>query len=270
MEGEGGEKMNLFQKLAILSALLLTLFFSGGAFSNSGAQSTWDFCVAGDLTSTTVRDKMKAYDCKVHVLTGDYYGKEDTFVGQFKEKGVPVLAACGNHDDCAEVAAQDNINGERTNYGIKMKNVGFIIVNTENKIAKQTEEVNRLMSKFQNDPTIKFIVAAQHKNAVTNNGAHHGEAEVTSDREMYSKMADLYPKFEALFQGHNHNWLKCEPTDPDITVITEGTGGRTPYPIGSGNDDGDNCTGGISGSKYNGYTIVTVGDTLTYKHINIK
>jgi hypothetical protein len=265
--------MNFIQKLTIVCSLFSVLFLSVGAFSNSNAQTAWDFCVAGDLTSTAVRDKMKAQDCKVHVLTGDYYGAEDKFVGGFKEKGVPVAAACGNHDDCAEVAKEDNINGDKTNYGIRMKNVGFIVVNTENKIAKQTAEVERLMKKFQLDENIDHIVAAQHKVAVTNSGAHHGEDEVKGDREMYTTMADKYPKFDMLLQGHNHNWLVCKPDKPDITVITEGTGGRKPYPLGSSFKD-DNCSGGLTGSKYNGYTIVTVSldgsSSLSYKHVNAK
>lgn len=260
--------MNPVHKAILITVVIVSLIVIPVSYANAQT-ATWDFCVAGDLTSTTVRDKMKAYDCKVHVLTGDYYGKEDTFVGGFKEKGVPVLASCGNHDDCVEVAKQDNIAGDKTNYGIKYKNVGFVIVNTENKINKQEAEVNRLMDKFQNDASINFIVAAQHKTTVTNEGAHHGEAEVSGDREMYSKMADLYPKFKYLFQGHNHNWLKCEPEDPNITVITEGTGGRNPYPIGSGTDD--NCTGGLSGSKYNGFSIATVNpDGISVKHVNAR
>jgi hypothetical protein len=235
----------------------------------SAQTPTWDFCIAGDLTSTAVKDKMKALDCKVHVLTGDYYGKEDTFVGGFKEKGVPVLASCGNHDDCTEVSKQDNIVGDKTNYGIKYKNVGFIVVNTENKISKQEPEINRLMDKFQKDPTINHIVVSQHKATITNTGAHHGENEVSGDRELYTKMADQYPKFKYLFQGHNHGYQKCEPVSPDITVITEGTGGRTPYPWGSGTDD--NCHDNLSGSKYTGFSIATVSpDSISIKHINVK
>lgn len=260
--------MNPFTKISVILILVGFLSISAAASSSLGSANAWEFCATGDITSKTVMNKMKAYDCKVDVLLGDYYGKESTFVAGFKETGVPLLAACGNHDTCSKVIKYDNIKtGDKTFYGFRWNNVGFLILNTEQSISSQKAASEKVLAKWQNDTAIDLIVLAQHKPAVTNSGAHHKETEAKGYRQQFDLWHQQYPKIKLALSGHNHNFLVCEPTTPNMLFITEGTGGRTPYPIGALGDD--NCGQGLSGSKYNGFTIIDVnGNAFTYKHVN--
>ena len=247
----------------------MAAFLSISTYSFSNADA-WEFCAAGDITSKTVMNAMKNYNCAVDVLLGDYYGKESTFVQGFKESGVPLLAAVGNHDTGSKVIKYDNIKTlDKTFYGFKWNNVGFLVLNTELSISSQRPEGDRLLSKWQADPSINLIVIAQHKPAITNSGAHHTESEAKGYRQEFVNWQANYPKFQLALFGHNHNYLVCQPKVPNVIAITEGTGGRTPYPIGQIDDKEDNCKNGLSGSKYNGFTVIDVqSNGFNYKHIN--
>jgi Icc-related predicted phosphoesterase len=234
-------------------------------FQNAKA---WELCTVGDLTDKAVLNKMKAYNCSIDVLLGDYYGKESTYVKGFVEPGVPVLAACGNHDDCDNVGHNDNIKGDQVNYGFRWKGIGFLILNTEESINSQKAKAEGLLTKWQNDNNITQIVIAQHKPAITTPGAHHKESEAKGYRAIFEQWADKYSKLDLLLAGHNHNYLVCKPDKPGVLAITEGTGGRSAYPIGSSFDDGCEKSTSLSGSKYNGFSVIEMGNPIKYKHIS--
>jgi hypothetical protein len=49
--------------------------------------------------------------------------------------------------------------------------------------------------------------------------------------------------------------------------VTDGTGGRDPYPWGSSTDD--NCDSQLTGSKYDGFSLFEViGSEISGKHLN--
>jgi hypothetical protein len=264
--------MNVVQKVWIVISLFSFLFLSTVAFgfSKASAQSASgnEICTVGDVTSKTVMSAVKDYNCSIVVLLGDYYGKESTFVSGFIQKGVPVLAACGNHDDCTDVGKSDNIKGDSVNYGFRWKGVAFLILNTEESINSQKAKAEGLLNKWQNDNNITSIVVAQHKASITTQTAHHKESEAKDYRGFFVAMAEKYPKLDLLLSGHNHGYQVCKPETPNVLVITDGTGGRTPYPWGSARDD--NCDTNLSGSKYNGFSVISMqpDGEIKYKHIN--
>ncbi len=251
-------------------ALILGLVLALSIFLISNVAYGWQFAAVGDLTNKGVITTVKANNPEVIVLLGDYYDKESTFVKGFVSPGIPVLAACGNHDDCSKVAANDNIRGDMVMYGFRHKGVAFLILNTEESISSQKVRAEGLFKKWQEDSSIFSIVVAQHKAAITTSSAHHKESEAKGYRTFFESMATKYPKFDMLLQGHNHGYQVCDPVTPDITVITDGTGGRTPYPWGSARDD--NCNVNLSGSKYTGFTLFNADSTygITFGHKNIQ
>jgi predicted phosphodiesterase len=250
-------------------ALILGLVLALSIFLVGNVAYGWQFAAVGDITNKGVISAVKANNPEVIVLLGDYYGKESTFVKGFVSSTIPVLAACGNHDDCKKVAANDNIKGDSVTYGFRHKGVAFLILNTEESISSQKVRAEGLFKKWQADPAIFSIVSAQHIGAITTSSAHHKESEAKGYRAFFEDMAVKYPKFDMLLQGHNHGYQVCEPVTPDITVITEGTGGRSPYPWGSARDD--NCNTNLSGSKYTGFTLLNVAPNygITFGHKNI-
>lgn len=252
---------------------------SSSSTSNTNMGTTppswWNICTVGDITSEKVLIAVKNYaSCSIIVLLGDYYDKESKFVGGFKQPGVPVLAACGNHDDCDNVARNDNIAGDALNYGFRWKDTGFLILNTDESIGSQKAKAELLMKRWQNDSSIKHIVVAQHKVAITTPDAHHKESELKGYRTFFTDMQAKYPKFQVLLQGHNHFWQSCTPDKPPLLVITDGTGGRKPYPLGdkANYDDGCNAKTAISGNNYDGFTVINLnGPTgkIEFQHYNI-
>jgi len=238
------------------------------------ATAPWQFCTVGDITSEKVVNAVKGNtNCSAVVLLGDYYDKESKFVGGFKTPGVPLMAACGNHDDCDNVARNDNMAGGALNYGFRWKDTGFLILNTDESISSQKAKTELLMKRWQNNTGINHIVVAQHKAAITNPDAHHKESELKGYRSFFTEMQQKYPKFQVLLQGHNHNWMTCKPDSPKILVITDGTGGRKPYPLGSQFDDGCGKDTALTGSNHNGYTMVNLnglsGKIIDYEHVDV-
>jgi hypothetical protein len=227
----------------------------------------WQFGFAADLEDADVQAAMKDAGLGLITLGGDYYGNY-VFVYGFKDLKVPILAATGNHDKCSKVAAADNIKDGKCAYGFRWNNVGFIVVNTQKKLADQDGMIEGLMKKYQADDKLDHIVTVQHKPAVTGPNEHHLEKEANGFKAFYIEMGQKYPKFTLALAGHNHNYLECKPSGQDVTFITDGTGGRDPYPLGKKMDD--NCGNGLSGSKYNGFSIVNVGpDSISSRHVNV-
>ena len=232
------------------------------------AQS-WMFAAVGDVTDKNVATKMKATAAEVHILLGDYYGKEKTVLPAFLETGVTNLDACGNHDDCKKVLKYDGMKFSGYPIGFSHKNIGFLILNTEDSISKQKTKAEVILKSFQNNSSIDSIIIAQHKPAITGPQEHHKETEAKGYREQFVIWKQQYPKFQMAIFGHNHNYLVCKPTNPKIIAITDGTGGRTPYPLGTTMDDG--CGQGLSGKQYNGFTLFNVtNEGIQFKHINVK
>jgi hypothetical protein len=231
----------------------------------------WQFAAVGDIECSDigkkVADGMKATDAEIHILLGDIgYGEEQCVFDYFKELGVTILAACGNHDDCGEV---EKYSGHSNTSGYVHKNVAFQVVNTESSISAQNSSIANNFNKWQTDPNIDTIVVVQHKATITNPSAHHMENDTKGYREFYGDMKERYQKFLLLLQGHNHGYQICEPDSPDIRVVTDGTGGRTPYPWGSSFDD--NCNVNLSGPKYNGFSLFEVTDNETSgRHFSIE
>lgn len=229
----------------------------------------WQFAAVGDIecndTGKNVAEGMKSTDAGLHILLGDIGYGEAQCVFDYFQGGVKILAACGNHDDCGQV---EKLSGHPSTFGFVHENVAFQIVNTETSISSQEKLVENNFKEWQADPNIGTIVVVQHKPAVTNPSAHHPESEIEGFRDFYVDLKDKYPKFTLLLQGHNHGYQVCEPNSPDITVVTDGTGGRDPYPWGSSVDD--NCDSDLSGSKYNGFSLFDViGNEISGKHFNI-
>ncbi|HEY7110628.1 MAG TPA: hypothetical protein VH415_14480 [Nitrososphaeraceae archaeon] len=231
----------------------------------------WQFAAVGDIdcndTGMKVGEGMKSTEAVIHLLLGDIgYGQAKCVFDYFQEQGVKILAACGNHDDCGEIA---NLSGHPSTFGFIHENVAFQIVNTETSISSQQKQIESNFKKWQADPNIGTIVVAQHKPAVTNPSAHHPESEIEGFRDFYVDMKEQYPKFTLLLQGHNHGYQVCKPDSPNITVVTDGTGGRDPYPWGSSTDD--NCDSQLTGSKYDGFSLFEViGSEISGRHFSIE
>lgn len=229
----------------------------------------WQFAAVGDIdcndTGKKVGEGMKSTDAVIHILLGDIgYGQAKCVFDYFQEQGVRILAACGNHDDCGEIA---DLSGHPSTFGFIHENVAFQIVNTETSISSQEKQIESNFKNWQADPNIGTIVVAQHKPAVTNPSAHHPESEIEGFRDFYVDLKDKYPKFTLLLQGHNHGYQVCKPNSPNITIVTDGTGGRDPYPWGSSTDD--NCDSQLTGSKYDGFSLFDVtGSEISGKHLN--
>jgi hypothetical protein len=188
----------------------------------------WQFAAVGDIecndTGKKVADGMKATEADIHILLGDIgYGEEQCVFDYFKEEGVKILAACGNHDDCAEV---EKYSEHSNTFGYVHMNVAFQVVNTESSVSKQKSSIENNFKKWQTDPNFDTIVLVQHKATITNTSAHHSEDETKGYREFYVDKKEKYTKFKLLLQGHNHGYQICEPDSPDIRVVTDGTGGR--------------------------------------------
>jgi hypothetical protein len=180
-------------------------------------------------------------------------------------QGVKVFGVCGNHDQCAEL---EKLFGHPNTFGFIHENVAFQLVNTETSISSQMNSIENNFKEWQDNPNIENIVVVQHKPAVTNPTAHHPESEIEGFRDLYIDLKNKYPKFTLLLQGHNHGYQVCKPDSPNITVVTDGTGGRDPYPWGSSTDD--NCNVNLSGAKYNGFSVFdVVGNEITSKHVNL-
>ncbi|HEY7111172.1 MAG TPA: hypothetical protein VH415_17220 [Nitrososphaeraceae archaeon] len=249
--------------IVILAAMLTPLVFHGSYVF------AWQFAAVGDIdcndTGKMVAEGMKATDAFIHILLGDIgYGQEECVFEYFQEQGVNVLAACGNHDECGEL---EKLSGHPSTFGFVHENVAFQIVNTESSISSQEKQLQADFKKWQADPNIGTIEVAQHKPAVTNPSAHHPESEIEGFRDFYVVMKEKYPKFTLLLQGHNHGYQVCKPDSPSITVVTDGTGGRDPYPWGSSTDD--NCDSQLTGSKYDGFSLFEViGSEISGKHLN--
>jgi len=231
--------------------------------------NAWQFAAVGDVTDKNVASKMKATAAEIHILLGDYYGKEKTVLPAFLETGVTNLDACGNHDDCKKVLKYDGMKFSGYPIGFSHKNIGFLILNTEDSISKQKTKAEVILKSFQNNSSIDSIIIAQHKPAITGPQEHHKETEAKGYREQFVIWKQQFPKFQIAIAGHNHNYLVCKPTNPKIIAITDGTGGRTPYPLGATMDDG--CGQGLSGKQYNGFTLFTVtNEGVQFNHINVK
>ncbi len=231
----------------------------------------WQFAAVGDIecndTGKNVADAMMATNSEVNILLGDIgYGEEKCIFDYFNGSGDKILAACGNHDDCGEL---EKLSGHPSTFGFVHENVAFQIVDTETSISSQEKEVENNFREWEAAPNIGAIVVAQHNPAVTNPSAHHPESEIDGFRDFYVDLKDKYPKFTLLLQGHNHGYQICEPDSPDITVVTDGTGGRESYSWGSSVDD--NCDISLSGSKYNGFSLFEVTDTeISGRHFSIE
>ncbi len=200
----------------------------------------------------------KAQEADLTILLGDYYGKERQVIGMFKQPNVPLLADCGNHDSCSKVLDQYG-NFESFPTLVRHKNACLVGINTETSISSQKSQIEPFLRDCQQDSEILHIILHHHKVAITNDGAHHPESETEGYRSQYEKWKEVYPKFDLLLQGHNHNYQVCRPDSPDILVVTVGTGGRDPYKIGGGNDD--NCYVNQSGHKYDGPVVIAVSDS---------
>ncbi len=231
----------------------------------------WQFAAVGDIecndTGEKVADGMIATGLEVNILLGDIgYGKEKCIFDYFNGSRAEILAACGNHDGCPKV---EKLSGHPSTFGFIHENVAFQIVNTETSISLQEKEIENNFKEWQADPNIGNIVVAQHNPAVTNPSAHHPESEIDGFRNFYEDLKDKYPKFTLLLQGHNHGYQICEPDSPDVTVVTDGTGGRESYPWGSSVDD--NCDQSLSGPEYNGFSQFEVTDSeISGRHFSIE
>jgi hypothetical protein len=254
------------RSIVIVVAVLLTplIFYTSHAYG-------WQFAAVGDIncneTGNGVAEGMKATDADIHILLGDIgYGEEECVFDYFQELGVKVLAACGNHDECGQL---EKLVGHPSTFGFTHENVAFQIVNTEASISSQESQIETNFREWQADPNIGSIVVAQHNPAITNPSAHHPESEIEGFRDFYVDMKDKYPKFTLLLQGHNHGYQVCKPDSPNITVVTDGTGGRDPYPWGSATDD--NCDSELSGSKYDGFSLFDViGSKISGRHFSVE
>lgn len=255
--------MNPFTKLCIIIGLLAIPLLSSSVF---GTVQAWKFTAVGDVENTSrgkaVASITKKQPNEVSVFLGDTYDKEKAVLALFKESGVPLLVTCGNHDDCKDMLGNDGMKFSSFPFQFKHKDACFISVNTESSISNQRSKIEGFLNNCQSDNNIKHSILFEHKNAITNNGAHHKESEFKA-RAQYATWDTKYSKFDLLLQGHNHNYQVCEPESPDILVVTAGTGSRSPYPIGSfgGNDAQDHCNVNQSGHKYDGPVVVEVNDT---------
>ena len=257
-------KLRVSNISVIITILLTPLIFEGSSIYG------WQFAAVGDIecndTGKSVAEGMMATDSEINILLGDVgYGEEECVFDYFQEQGANLLAACGNHDDCGEL---EKLSGHPSTFGFVHENVAFQLVNTETSISLQEKEIENNFKEWQADPNVATIVVAQHNPAVTNPSAHHPESEIEGFRDFYVDLKDKYPKFTLLLQGHNHGYQICEPDSPDVTVVTDGTGGRDPYPWGSSVDD--NCDSDQSGSKYEGFSLFDViGNEISGKHFNV-
>jgi predicted phosphodiesterase len=245
-------------------ALVCSILLIGASSVNA-----WKFAAVGDIeckSAVKVINSIKTNtpDVKRVLLLGDLgYSSTSKCIKDACDKALlNCLPTVGNHDKTSDVkkvwGKGDSVGTYQTN------NVRFLSINTEMSIKDVKSKVNSLLNKYKNDTTINFIIPYEHKPFVTNKGAHHSESDAKGYRTALVPLFVNNGKVQLVLFGHNHNFLQCSSNN--ISFITIGTGGRDPYPIGSGTDD--NCHNGITGTDgyieldVNGVSMVGVWKDL--------
>jgi predicted phosphodiesterase len=225
---------------------LITIGFNVVTTTSTTAFASWKFAAVGDIeckSAHKVANDIKKYSNPVIVLLlGDLgYGKSAKCIKDAFPNGLPTI---GNHDKEQNILKVFKL--KNLVYSHAINEVTFLSLDSATSASKQANLVKNLLAQAKTP----FIVPFSHFPCVTNPSAHHAEWKGCK--------SDLVPIFEQsdkarlYVNGHNHGYQQCSYND--MTFITAGTGGRTPYPWGNQMDDG--CKNNISGVP--GYLEVTV------------
>ena len=221
-------KSGMFNNLQIPSADSLNLG-KGDTGGQTGKGSK--FHVVGDVDCTPATCvNMAKGNPDLAINVGDFSYKcadpdewWNTSLKACAAMGNKNIAVIGNHD-VGEDAAYLKIFGpnqsNKWQYIKKMGAIAFVGANTED---VDLDELEQLLTKAQNDPTVKMIVILQRKTCFLPKAK---PLKPDASKEFHA----LYKRFKKVklgFWGHNHFYARLQPVD-GIQYVTVGNGGHNP------------------------------------------
>jgi hypothetical protein len=262
--------MNFIQKLWIISALLLTLFFSGGAFSNSSADTS--LIGLGDIgcKDNAKKNLNNIAASGIPLLgVGDIrYGCSISTIKPLWDAIAVKHSPYGNHD--VESSTSKNFVKEIMQLGTKgwfswrIADLGIIGINQYSDYKKGSEQYNYVQSKttqFCGRTDISWVIYAMHEPYQTPSfGGGHGPNKLTRDNigPIVQSCQDKNENVLVL-EGHNHG------------VAFGNIQGINHAVCGGGGQGGDSL-GSLNGFEYGstkaGYCKFSFGETTaTVQHI---